>query len=107
VFYRADMEGAQWALPIVLTSAQGVQNALDRKDLMKAIGAGIGNNAAHELAHQFLLYRYGMDDQSTSTYNSKDCEGDKAPWVYGFEPIHWGTVTAEALKKALGSGRRN
>ena len=56
------MEQAQWALPIVLNTSQDVQNALGRADLMKAIGAGIGNNAAHEIGHQFFLTGYGMDD---------------------------------------------
>jgi hypothetical protein len=101
VFYMEAAGQAQWALPIALYTALDVQNALNRADLIKAIGAGIGNNAAHELAHQFLLASYGMDDASTNTYNSAQCEGDSAPWVYGLAPIHWGTSTAEALKIKL------
>jgi hypothetical protein len=106
VFYRRAMEEAQRALPIVLVTAQDVQNALSRVDLMKAIGSAIGNNAAHELAHQFLLDGYGMDDTSTNTYNGKDCYGDTARWVYGFGPIAWEDVTASELKKKLGAGRK-
>jgi len=60
--------------------SQDVQNALSRgSDLMKAIGAGIGNNAAHELAHQFLRQFYGMDDSSAIVTTENQCDGDKAP----------------------------
>jgi hypothetical protein len=106
VFYTANMEQAQWALPIQLYTAQDVQNALNSVALMKAIGAGIGNNAAHEVAHQFLLAGYGMDDASTNTYNGQGCDGGRAPWVYGFGPISWESVTANALQSALGGGGR-
>jgi len=71
---------------------------------MTAIGAGIGNNAAHEVAHQILLAHSGMDDSSTSTYNGADCNGDSAPWVYGIGSIHWEEVTGNALRNALGAG---
>jgi hypothetical protein len=105
VFYQAAMEWAQWNLPVVLVTAEDAQAALSRADLMKAIGAGIGNNAAHELAHQFLLSAYGMDDNSSNTYNGARCE-DGAPWVYGIGPIAWGTATAAGLKNKLGAGHR-
>jgi hypothetical protein len=104
VFYLAAMENAQWALGIVLKTPQDVQNALGSMRLMDAIGAGIGNNAAHELAHQFLLKKYGMDDSSTNTYNGADCNGATAPWVYGIGPINWEGVAAGALKNSLGTG---
>lgn len=101
VFYLAAMERAQWALPVVLQTAQDAQSSLSRVDLMKAIGAGIGNNAAHELVHQFFQKHNGMDDSSTNTYNGKDCNGDTARWVYGIGPIGWEDVTANALKTTL------
>src|SRR5271165_1131129 len=98
------MGQAQWALPIQLFTAQDVQNALQQANLMKAIGAGIGNNAAHEIAQQFLGSASGMDDSSTNTYNGAGCDGSKAPWVYGIGTIHWENVTANALANKLGSG---
>ena len=104
IYYLANMEQAQWALPIVLNTSQDVQNALGRADLMKAIGAGIGNNAAHEIGHQFFLKGYGMDDGSTNTYNGQGCEGATAPWVYGLGPIQWEDVTASAWNNVLGAG---
>lgn len=106
VFYGYNMQQAQWALPIELTTAQDVTNALNNRSLMKAIGSGIGNNAAHEMAHQFLLGASGMDDSSTNTYNGLACEGDTAAWVYGIGPIQWEEVTATALKNALGAGHK-
>jgi hypothetical protein len=104
IFYLANMEQAQWALPIVLTTLQDVQGALARSDLMKAIGTGIGNNAAHEVGHQFFLQGSGMDDSSTHTYNGQGCDGAAAPWVYGLGNIQWETVTDTAWKSALGTG---
>jgi hypothetical protein len=105
IYYLPNMEQSQWALPIVLSAAQDVQSALGRIDLMKAIGAGIGNNAAHELGHQFFLLKSGMDDSSKNTYNGQGCNGDKAPWVYGKGPIKWEDITDRAWQKALGVGK--
>lgn len=82
------------------------EGALGRADRMSAIGSGIGNNAAHELAHQFLLSHSGMDDTSTGTYNGRECDGDEAPWVYGLAPIVWGDATANALRIKLGAGKK-
>jgi hypothetical protein len=67
VYYRRNMEMAQFALPIVLNTVQDTQNALSRIDLMRAIGAGIGNTAAHEIAHQFFVGGSGMEDSSANT----------------------------------------
>ncbi|MBS1860006.1 MAG: hypothetical protein JST11_31845, partial [Acidobacteria bacterium] len=106
VYYLAHMEGAQWALPIVLQTAQDAQAAVARVDLMKAIGAGIGNTAAYEVGHQFFgkNKRIGMDDSSVHTYNGQGCAGADAPWSYGVGAIQWGRPTAEAWKTALGVG---
>jgi len=109
VYYLANMEQAQWAPPIVLNTSQDVQRAAKRVDLMNAIGTGIGNNAAHEIAHQFLLDEHGMDDSSLNTYNGQGCDGLDEPWVYtgvGTDgaPIHWENVTDQGLQDALKSG---
>jgi hypothetical protein len=104
VYYRENMEQAQWALPITLNTAADVQNALQNASLMKAIGIGIGNNAAHELAHQFFGSGFGMDDTSKNTYNGQDCRGDNAPWVYGVGPIKLEIITDDAWKATLGAG---
>jgi hypothetical protein len=104
IYYLANMEQAQWALPIVLQTAQDVQSALTRIDLMRAIGTGIGNNAAHEIGHQFSLQGSGMDDTSTHTYNGQGCGGATAPWTYGLGNIQWEMVTDTAWKSVLGAG---
>lgn len=105
-YYLKNMEEAQWSLPIVLNTAQDVQNALGRTDLMRAIGAGIGNTAAHETGHQFFLNGYGMEDSSTNTYNgAAGCDPTTAGgYFYGFGPISWEPVTANAWKTTLGTG---
>jgi len=86
-------------------------------ELLLAIGEGIGNNAAHEIAHQLatayrtsekLISGMGLDDSSIDTYNGAECLGDKAPWVYtgiGTDgvPIHWGTSADQSLTNILGN----
>lgn len=106
VYYRKHMEMAQFALPIVLVTAQDVQNASGRADLMKSIGVGIGNTAAHEIAHQFFQNDSGMEDSSLNTYNAAPgCDPrTKGGWLYGSGPISWEAVTADALKKMLSGG---
>lgn len=78
-----------------------MQNALNNAALIKAIGAGIGNNSAHEIAHQFLGLTPGMHDGSQNTYVGGDCDGSEAPCVYGRGAIQWGP-NRTALKNALG-----
>ena len=106
VYYRRHMEMAQFALPIALVTAQDVQNALGRTDLMKAIGTGIGNTAAHELGHQFFGNTNGMEDTSTGTYNgAPGCDPRTAgAYYYGFAGIMWESVTFNAWKSVLGAG---
>jgi hypothetical protein len=89
--------------------------------LAQAIGEGIGNNAAHEIAHE-LVTRYlasgkilngmDLDDQSLDTYNGGDCGGSTAPWVYtgsgndgvhpGQTPIHWSPNADQSLANIYG-----
>jgi hypothetical protein len=64
IYYETNMLQAQWALNVVINSPQDLTRALKRADLIAAIGAGIGNNAAHEIAHQFFQDTSGMDDNS-------------------------------------------
>lgn len=105
IFFGESMSQAQWALGIVLNTAQDVQNALGRTDLMKAIGTGIGNTSAHEIGHQFFgATGSGMHDGSKNTYNGVFCSGEVAPWGYGIGPINWETVTAKAWTQVLSGG---
>jgi len=107
VRYELHMENAQFALPITLVTLQDAQNALSNITLMKAIGTGIGNTAAHELGHQFFI-GVGMEDNSINTYNGKlGCDPAQAgsgPWNYGFGPISWEAVTFTAWANALVGG---
>jgi hypothetical protein len=123
VWYECNMEEAQVALQVVINNAQDESTALARQDLIQAIGRGIGNNAAHEIAHQFLIKCCSMDvttsqdPNSAATYNNGDADGDPSPQVvdsdpapytgYGKDgktPIHWESTTQNALAKCLGKG---
>jgi hypothetical protein len=79
---------------------------MGRMDLMRAIGTGIGNTAAHELGHQFFQMKNGMEDTSRNTYSGAvGCDPRTAGrWHYGFGPISWEPVTADAWQKALANG---
>ena len=107
VFYPLNMEYAQWALQIVLQTPQDVQHALSRADLMKAIGAGIGNTAAHEIGHEFFgAHGSGMHDSSTNTYNGvAGCDPRTAGgYFYGVGPIQWESITAQWWTQVLSGG---
>jgi len=101
VYYEQNMEQAQWAINVQISGPKDLKKALNRSDLFTAIGAGIGNNGAHEMAHQFLLNLSGMDDNSTNTYNGQGCNGSNSPWIYNGNDIHWGNMTFHALKKVV------
>jgi hypothetical protein len=103
---------AQNALNIVINNAQDEAAAIGRPDLIDAIGSGIGNTAAHELAHQFLLECCDMDSNPSiatgsnpdptqadpnarGTYNAGGFSGKEDPsfWI-GYWPnpkigLHW------------------
>jgi hypothetical protein len=122
VWYECNMEQAQWALGIIINNAQDEANALTRQDLIRAIGRGVGNNAAHEIAHQFLIKCCSMDvlisddPGSAGTYNNGSADGDANPQVinsdpapytgYGKsgKPIFWEDATKKALGNCLGKG---
>jgi hypothetical protein len=87
--------------------------------LLGAIGEGIENNAAHEVAHQLsneylgsgkVIGAMGLDDESSDTYNSIFCD---APWIFtgvgtsatgtNGVPIHWEEANADrSLANILG-----
>lgn len=123
VYYECNMEQAQLALQVVINNAQDESKALQRQDLFQAIGRGIGNTAAHEIAHQFLGRCCSMDvltsadPQSAATYNNGDADGDPNPQVtnsdpaaytgYGKDgksPIHWESTSQTGPAEVLGSG---
>jgi hypothetical protein len=123
--YECNMEEAQVALQVVINNAQDESNALNRIDMIQAIGRGIGNNAAHEIAHQFLSaccsmdVKISADPAAAGTYNNGDANGDPNQQVVDSDPapytgygkdgkaIHWEATTNKALTKCLGSGYTN
>jgi outer membrane protein assembly factor BamB len=110
-FYPTHMSQAQFALNIQTASSTPTQAVL------LAIGQGIGNNAAHEIAHQFSNYAHftrkgyvvaDLDDSSLDTYNGGTCDGGKNPGIFtgvaadGVTKIHWETTAAQSLENILG-----
>lgn len=123
IVYECNMEEAQNALQVEISNVQDEAAALARQDLIQAIGRGIGNNAAHEIAHQFLLGCCSMDALSSQdsnaagTYNSGDANGSPDPQILNSDPspytgyakdgkteIHWESTTKQALTKCLDAG---
>jgi hypothetical protein len=61
IWYECNMETAQEALHVTINNAQDESVALTRNDLIQSIGRGIGNNGAHEIAHQLLILCCSME----------------------------------------------
>jgi hypothetical protein len=117
VNYVVNMEQAQTALNISIANAQDEAAALQQIALMDAIGMGIGNTAAHEIAHQFLKKCCSMDanpskdPDAKGAYNATGCTAaaDPTPWT-GYWPgppkvyIHWEKPTLTGLTQCLANG---
>jgi hypothetical protein len=104
--------------PVNSTEAQYALNETagnPTPELLAALGQGIGNNAAHEIAHELvnagstsgkIVNLMDLDDSSQDTYNGADCSGSNAPWVYtgtsGGVPIHWEKDAATSLSNVFG-----
>ena len=123
IWYECNMETAQEALHVTINNAQDESVALTRNDLIQSIGRGIGNNGAHEIAHQLLILCCSMevlisaDPNAAGTYNNGDADGDPNPqtvnsdpspytgfWKDGTTAIHWEDSTRAALDKCLMKG---
>lgn len=70
---------------------------ITRRELVEAIGRGIGRSAAHELAHQFLP---GSGEHETGDTGSYEYYAASRPEQY-FGPMHW-DVAGPLLEKRLG-----
>jgi hypothetical protein len=82
--------------------------------MLEDLGEAIGNNAAHEIAHQLvnrlstsglIVNGMGLDDGSIDTYNGGNCND---PSVFtgvsadGQTAIHWGSAADTSLANILG-----
>ncbi len=130
VDYTNNMENAQDVLGVVITNAQTLAKALQNPGLIQAIGRAIGNTAAHETAHQFLLSCCNMDSNpnvpsqynpdpnqadpgARGAYNAAGppyCIGTSDPsfWL-GYWPsprinLHWESGTLQGLNSCLSAG---
>jgi hypothetical protein len=119
VDYLNNMLNAQDALQITITNAATEASALQNPNLIQAIGRGIGNVAAHEIAHQFLVLCCDMDANPTTdanargAYNAGGCTAsvDPSPWL-GYWPspklgLHWETPALQGLDSCLNRGWRD
>jgi hypothetical protein len=120
VDYINVMEGGQAPYNVVINNAQDETNALQqRTDYIRAIGRAIGNNAAHEIAHQFLFSCCdmdadpGTDPNAKGTYNAKGSApiDDPTFWT-GYWPnpliyLHWESPALSGLGQCLGGGWRS
>jgi hypothetical protein len=111
VFYGNNMSFGQEAIQIKINSQSDAVKASTSPSLMKAIGRGLGNIGAHELAHQFLVRCCGMDDDllaqpdpltgqvtaaaqaaaraTLGTYDRHDCNPDPDPKDLTSDPSPW------------------
>jgi len=118
VGYLRNMMEAQDALQLIINNAQDLNAALAQGSIIRAIGRGIGNIAAHEIAHHFLVRCCAMDanpevdENAKGTFNATGCSGvrDPSPWT-GYWPdprilLHWQQPALDALGRCLGGGWR-
>ena len=101
------LDALQWALNYQMTQPTNT--------LLEQLGEGIGNNAAHEVAHQ-LVTTFGasgkivngmdLDNNSLGTYNGGSCQD---PAVFtgigadGKTPIYWDNNAATSLMNLFGA----
>ena len=133
VYYECVMKNAQFAVQARITNAQDEAVQVLRPDLIQAIGRGVGDTAAHEIAHQFLGPCCSMDvltsadPNAAATYNNGSEDGDSRPTCSpqlnhdcspvnsepatytgfgkdGRTAIHWEDTTRRVLHRCIGSG---
>src|SRR5262249_17902800 len=106
IYYPSNLDQLQWAL--------NYQTAQPTDTMLEQLGEGIGNNAAHEIAHQ-LVTAFGasgkivnlmdLDNDSLDTYNGGSC-ADPAVFTGigadGKTPIHWDNNAATSLMNLFG-----
>jgi hypothetical protein len=110
VWYPCNLSQAQWALNLQATNLSQSTGSASFLNLLQAVGEGIGNNAAHEIAHQFLSDSSSclMNDNPSlvGVYNGGSA---KDPAIYtgigsNGVPIHWSEQTAFCLAQMILDG---
>jgi hypothetical protein len=120
VDYINIMSDGQFPYHVVINNAQDESNALQqRTDYIQAIGREIGNNAAHEIAHQFLVACCDMDADPAGDPNARATFNSGAPSVFedpsfwtGYWPnpiiyVHWEAPALTGLDQCLKGGWRS
>lgn len=113
VWYPCNLGFAQWALGLQDTDLSAATGSPNFTSVLKATGEGIGNTAAHEIAHQFLSNTCGMNDQGSDlgAYDAGSADAGSDPSMYtgvgpNGQPLHWSHNTAICLVNRIlyGSG---
>jgi len=84
VWYPCNLTEAQFALNLEDTNLSQNTGSPSFASLLKAIGEGIGNTAAHEIGHQFLDNLCGMNDNPNllGVYNGGSADAGNDPSMY-------------------------
>jgi hypothetical protein len=103
-WYPCNLTQAQFALNLQDTDLSATTSSPNFTGVLRAAGEGIGNTAAHEIAHQFLDMLCGMTDDPNrvGVYDGGSADSGNDPSMYtGVGPngqaIHWSRDTAICL----------
>jgi hypothetical protein len=104
VWYNVNLSQAQYALNLQDTDLSASTDSPLFANVLWSTGEGIGNTAAHEIAHQFLLETCGMNDDPSlvGVYNGGSADAGDDPSMYtgigpNGQPLHWSPNTAICL----------
>jgi hypothetical protein len=109
-WYSCNLTEAQFALNLDNTNLSQNTGSTSFASLMKAVGEGIGNTAAHEIGHQFLddSLPCGMNDDPNlkGVYNGGSADAGDDPSMYtgvgpNGQPLSWSPTTAFCLAQMI------
>jgi hypothetical protein len=108
VWYPCNLTQAQFALNLQDTELSLTPSSPLFATVLQSTGRGLGNTAAHELAHQVLDVLCGMNDSpgKVGVYDGGSADAGIDPSMYtgvtlDGQPIHWSGETAKCLVNAI------
>ncbi len=107
-WYPCSLTQAQFALTLEDVDLSSATSSSSFVQVLLATGEGIGNTAAHEIAHQYLANTCGMNDdpRKTGVYDGGSADAGSDPSMYtgagpNGQPLHWSGDTAKCLAQKL------
>jgi hypothetical protein len=104
VWYPCNLNQAQFALNLYSTDLSAATGSPNFTSVLWSTGEGIGNTAAHEIAHQYLSSSCGMNDLGgdPAAYNAGNADAGTDPSMYtgvgpNGQPLYWTRQTAICL----------